>query len=117
MTWMFGFTLLNSSLQRCIMRAAKVEPAAFNFVNCALAEKAAAKTAASEKATLNELIFIRVRGPLLVPKDSIRSKSRIVTITLQHFNSHNWVFPRFGTELALESLRANYSCRDILAGS
>src|SRR5258706_16103042 len=114
---MFGFTLLNSSLQRCIIGAAKVEPAAFNFVNCALAEKTAAKTAASEKATLNELIFMRVSGPLLVPKDSIWSKSRIVTIVLQHFISHNCVFPRVVTELALISLRANCSCRDTPAGS
>src|SRR5260370_22239206 len=117
MTWMFGFNVLNPSLQGCIMSAAKVEPAALNFVNCAFAEKAAAKTAASERATLNELIFIRVRRPLLVPKDLSWSKSRIVTILQQYFISHNCVFPRFGTELPIVSLRANCSCRDILAGS
>jgi hypothetical protein len=57
-----------------------VAPAPFNFV-CAEAEYAAAETATSERATLKELIFIRDRRPLLVPKDWSSSKYQIVTIT------------------------------------
>jgi hypothetical protein len=60
--------------------AAKVDPAPFNLVNCAEAEKGAVKMATSERATLNELIFIRVRVPLLLPKDPVWSKPWIVTI-------------------------------------
>jgi hypothetical protein len=59
-----------------------VAPAPFNFV-WAEAEYAAADAARRERATLSELIFIKDRRPLLVPKDWDRSKCPIVTIVQQ----------------------------------